>query len=101
MNIFILILLMMLVTYIPRMLPSQITDKLHIGKKFRKYLELIPYTAMAALIFPGVISVDANMWFVGVLGALVAIMLSLIKKMPGVLVVVGAVLADMLLYYFI
>ena len=79
MNILLLILLMMLVTYIPRMLPSLITDKLRFNKKFKKYLELIPYTAMAALIFPGVISVDANMWFVGVLGALVAILLSLIK----------------------
>ena len=101
MNILLLIFLMMLVTYIPRMLPSQITDKLHIGKKFRKYLELIPYTAMAALIFPGVISVDANTWVIGVVGAVVAILLSLIKNVPVVLVVIGAVIADMAIYYFI
>ncbi len=101
MNILLLIFLMMLVTYIPRMLPSQITDKLRIGKKFRKYLELIPYTAMAALIFPGVVSVDANLWYIGVVGALVAVLLSLVKKIPVVLVVVAAVLADMALYYFI
>ena len=39
MNILFLILLMMLVTYIPRMLPSLITDKLRLNKKFKKYLE--------------------------------------------------------------
>ena len=101
MNILFLILLMMLVTYIPRMLPSLITDKLRFNKKFKKYLELIPYTAMAALIFPGILSVDANMWVIGVVGAVVAILLSLVKKIPVVLVVIGAVLADMALYYFI
>ena len=101
MNVYLLIILMMLVTYIPRMLPSQITDRLHIGRKFRKYLELIPYTAMTALIFPGIISVDEKLWYIGVVGAVVAILLSLIKKIPIVLVVIGAVLADMALYYFI
>ncbi len=101
MNIFLLIFCMMLVTYIPRMLPSLFVDKLYIGKKFRKFLELIPYTAMAALIFPGVIGVDANMWIVGVAGALVAVALSLINKMPLTVVVVAAVLTDMAIYYFI
>ena len=38
MNILLLILLMMLVTYIPRMVPSLITDKLQPSKKFKKFL---------------------------------------------------------------
>ena len=101
MNILLLIFLMMLVTYIPRMLPSQLTDKLHPNKKLKKFLELIPYTAMAALIFPGVLSVDENTFVVGLVGALVAILLSLIKKMPVVVVVIVAVLADMAVYYFV
>ena len=101
MNVFLLILCMMIVTYIPRMLPSLLTDKLYIGKRFRKYLELIPYTAMTALIFPGVISVDSSFWIIGVAGALVAIGLSLIKKMPLMVVVAAAVLTDMVIYCFI
>ena len=101
MNIFLLIFCMMLVTYIPRMLPSLITDKLVIGKKFRKYLELIPYTAMAALIFPGVLGVDESLWIVGALGALVAIGLSFVKKMPLTVVVIAAVLTDMVVYSLI
>ena len=101
MNIFLLILLMMIVTYIPRMVPSLICDKLHFGKRFKKFLELIPYTAMTALILPGVISVDPEHLSVGIVGALVAVLLSLIKKIPVALVVVAAVLADMVIYIFI
>ena len=101
MNIFLLIILMMVVTYIPRMIPSLVCDKLRFGKKFKKFLELIPYTAMTSLIFPGVISVDPDMWIVGVIGAFVAVALSLIKKMPVALVVVAAVIVDMIVYLFI
>ena len=101
MNIFLLIMLMMLVTYIPRTFPAFLVDKIKIGKKFKKFLELIPYAAMAALIFPGVLSVDPEHISVGIIGAVVAIALSLIKKMPTALVVVFAVLADMLVYAII
>ena len=101
MNYFLLIFCMMLVTYIPRMLPSLITDKLHFGKKFKKFLDLVPYAAMSALIFLGVIGVDENLWFVGVAGAAVAVLLSLVKKMPLTVVVIAAVLTDMAIYYFI
>ena len=83
------------------MLPSLLCDKIKFGKKQRKYLELIPYAAMTALIFPGVIFVDADTWVVGVVGALVAVLLSLIKKMPVALVVVDAVIADMVVYFVI
>lgn len=98
MNVFLLILLMMLVTYLPRMLPSLICDKLHFGKRFKRFLELIPYAAMTALVFPGVIFVDAAHWWIGVIGAVVAVLLSLVKKIPIALVVVLAVLADMAVY---
>ena len=101
MNYLLLILCMMLVTYIPRMLPSLITDKIRFGKRFKKFLDLVPYAAMAALIFPGVLGVDEKLWIIGVAGAAVAVVLSLIKKMPLALVVIAAVLTDMAIYYFI
>ena len=56
---------------------------------------------MAALIFPGIIFVDESAWMVGAVGAVVAIGLSLIKKMPVIVVVIAAVLADMLVYQII
>ena len=49
-----------LVTYLPRMLPAFVIDKLHLSPKAEKFLKLIPYTAMAALIFPGIITIDDN-----------------------------------------
>ena len=101
MKVILLITLMLIVTYLPRMLPSVLCDRIKFGKKIRKYLELIPYAAMAALIFPGILSVDENTMIVGIVGAAVAILLSLIKKMPVVLVVIAAVLADMAVYLLI
>ena len=55
----------------------------------------------SALIFPGFIGVDENMWIIGVAGAAVAVLLSLVKKMPLAVVVIAAVLTDMAIYYFI
>ncbi len=57
-DILLLIAGMTLVTYIPRMLPAVLLEKLHFGPKVEKFLQLIPYTAMAALVFPGVVTLD-------------------------------------------
>jgi branched-subunit amino acid transport protein len=58
-NIWLLILGMAVVTYVPRALPAVLIEKMHFSPKVEKFLQLIPYTAMAALIFPGVLSADA------------------------------------------
>ena len=47
------------VTFIPRLIPALFVDKLNFSPKFEKFLNLIPYTALAALICPGVLTVDA------------------------------------------
>ena len=59
-KVFLLIFGMMLVTYIPRAIPAILMDKLKFSPKVEKFLKLIPYTAMAALIFPGVFTADAH-----------------------------------------
>ena len=86
MEIMLLILLMGLATYIPRALPAV------------KFLNLIPYTAMAALIFPGVLSVGDDKWYVGIIGAVVAVILALIKKIPVAVVVIAAVAVNVILF---
>ena len=101
MNILLLIFLMMLVTYIPRALPSFLIDKIKVGKRLKKFLELIPYAAMTALVFPAILSVDPSRPYVGLIGGAVAIIFSLIKKMPTALVVVAAVAVQMLIYAII
>ena len=57
-KVLILIVGMALVTYIPRAIPAVLIDKMQFGAKTEKFLKLIPYTAMSALIFPGIFTVD-------------------------------------------
>jgi len=97
MRILVLIIGMGIVTYIPRILPAVLIGKVKFNKNMEKFLSLIPYTAMAALIFPGVLSVDEGNLSIGLIGAFVAIILSWIK-MPIILVVIGAIVADMAVY---
>ncbi|MEG1633216.1 MAG: AzlD domain-containing protein [Oscillospiraceae bacterium] len=98
MKIVLLILGMALVTYIPRALPAVVMDKLHLGAKVEKFLGLIPYTAMAALIFPGILYVDSERWYIGVIGGGAAILLALSKKMPLAVTVLVSIAAVMLTY---
>lgn len=98
-QVFLLILGMTLVTYLPRMLPAFVIDKLHLSPKAEKFLKLIPYTAMAALIFPGIITIDDNP-MVGIVGGLVAAALAW-KKCPVMVCVLGAIAADLIVYLVI
>lgn len=93
MNIPLLIFGMALVTFIPRLLPAFIVDKIKMNRYAERFLKLIPYTAMAALVFPGVIGVGGEAWYIGAIGACVAIGLSMIPKIPSYVVVLAAVLS--------
>lgn len=96
-DILILILGMMLVTYIPRMLPAVLLEKLHFGPKAEKFLQLVPYTAMAALIFPGILTMDAARPYIGLAGAAAAGFLAW-KRVPVIVCVLAAVAVDLALY---
>jgi branched-subunit amino acid transport protein len=96
-EVLLILLGMCLVTYVPRALPAALVDRLRFSWRLEKFLKLIPYTAMAALIFPGVLFVDAaNLW-IGIVGAAVAALLALLKS-PVMVCVLAAIAADMLLY---
>ncbi|MBQ9112677.1 MAG: AzlD domain-containing protein [Clostridia bacterium] len=101
MNVYLLILGMMLVTYIPRVLPAFIVDKLKFGKRFGKFINMIPYTAMTALIFPGILQTDAEHWYIGAVGGIVAIILACFKKIPSAVIVMASVLSVMAVYWVI
>lgn len=90
----------MLVTYLPRMLPALFIGKLSFSPKFEKFLKLIPYTAMAALIFPGILRVDSNHPAVGLVGGAIAALLAYLK-LPLIICVIGAVLADVVVYLIV
>lgn len=99
-NILILILGMAVVTYIPRAIPAVLIDKMHFSPKVEKFLKLIPYTAMAALIFPGVFTVDAARPEIGIVGGVVAGMLAW-KKCPVMVCVLVAIAVDFVLYLIV
>lgn len=99
-NILILILGMAAVTYIPRAIPAVLVDKMKFGPKTEKFLKLIPYTAMAALIFPGVVTVDTANPAIGLVGGGVAAVLAW-RKCPVMVCVLAAIAADFLLYLFL
>ena len=96
-EIILLIIGMTAVTYIPRAIPAVVIDKLKFGKKFEKFLRLIPYTAMAALIFPGVFTTDPDRLYIGIAGAITAGVLAWLKK-PIIVCVLAAVGVNMVLY---
>ena len=75
---------MAIVTYIPRVLPAFLTDRIAFKGRAKKFLSLLPYAAMSALVFPGVFSVDE---------ALLAYF-----KCPLIVSVLGAVGINYLLY---
>ena len=79
------------VTFIPRLIPALFIDKLNFSPKVEKFLNLIPYTALAALICPGVLTVDSQLWYIGLIGAVVAAGLAW-KKVPlGAIVILTVV----------
>ena len=99
-EILITILGMCLVTYIPRLLPVIFIGKIHINEKIEKFLKLIPYTAMAALIFPGILTVDENKIYIGLIGGVVAAILAY-KKFSVMICVIAAIIVNLLFYLFI
>jgi len=91
---------MTLVTYIPRALPAVFLDRIKPGPKVERFLNLIPYTAMAALIFPGVLTVDTAQPLIGILGGLAALLLAW-RRYPLIVCVLAAIGIDFVLYLFI
>ena len=100
MEVLLIIFGMTAVTYIPRALPAVILDKLKFNAKVEKFLKLIPYTAMTALIFPGIFTVDTAHPEIGIVGGLVAILLAW-RKVQVIICVLAAIGADILLYMLI
>ena len=98
-NIWLLILGMAVVTYILRALPAVLIEKMHFSPKVEKFLKLIPYTVMAALIFPGVLSADAARPEIGVIGGVTPAVLAW-KRCPVMVCVLAAIGAVFLVYMY-
>lgn len=99
-KILILILCMGVVSYIPRALPAVLLEKMKFGEQMEKFLNLIPYTAMTALIFPGVFRADADHPVIGIAGGGIAAVLAWFR-IPVMVCVLAAIAVDFVLYYFV
>ncbi|HHT16345.1 MAG TPA: AzlD domain-containing protein [Papillibacter sp.] len=94
MNPYLVICGMAVVTLLPRLLPAALIDRLPMSPRVERFLRLIPYTAMTALIVPGVVKVDPEQPLAGIIGAAVAVVISLIRPKP-IYAICGAVLSAM------
>jgi branched-subunit amino acid transport protein len=89
-SIIILIVGMSLVTMIPRLIPVYIVDRIVFPAWVQLWLKGIPFAALGALIFPGILSIEKNNISVGLIGGLVALILSILR-LHIVFVVFGAI----------
>ncbi len=99
-DVIILLIGMSLVTYIPRLLPAVLVGRLRFGPRFEKFLKLIPYTAMAALIFPGILEVDPTHAWIGPVGGAVAALLAW-RRCPMMVCVLAAIGVNLVIYLVI
>ncbi|HBI05002.1 MAG TPA: branched-chain amino acid transporter [Paenibacillaceae bacterium] len=77
--LFAVILGMALVTYIPRLLPALFLDQLQMPSWLQNWMKSIPYAALGALIFPGILQVQEGDLSPGIVGGIVAVILSFLK----------------------
>ncbi len=74
-------------------------EKIQVSGKVNIFLQLIPYTAMASLIFPAILYIDKNIW-IGIIASVVAVIAAL-KKLPVIGVVLVSVISCVILYMLI
>jgi|SRR5690625_161173 len=87
---------MSLATMIPRIIPAFIIDRLEFRGWINRWLNAIPYAALGALIFPGILTVKPDEPGIGLLGGIVAIILAYVG-LNIMLVVTGAIVTVLLL----
>ena len=91
---------MVLTTYIPRVLPVPILNKMRMNRYVRRFLRLVPYTAMATLVFPSVFTLDPEHAWIGFVGVAVAGILAYFRC-PMVVSVVAAISVNLVIYLII
>jgi len=59
-NLWVLVLSMGIVTFIPRMLPLTFLNNMKLPRFLNSFLRFVPFAALGALIFPGILSSTGN-----------------------------------------
>lgn len=96
------VLLMALVTYLVRVIPYILMKKEVKNKFFKSFLSYVPYTVLAAMTFPAILTATDNIYS-ALAGLLVGVVVAFFEK--GLLIVAlsscGAVLIVEVLQHFI
>ncbi|GAA0471039.1 AzlD domain-containing protein [Alkalibacillus silvisoli] len=87
---------MAIVTMVPRFIPSFIMEKITLRPWLNRWLNAIPFAALGALVFPGIMSVIPDQPWIGLLGGIVATVIALFN-LNVIFAVVGAILTVFLL----
>lgn len=81
---------MAIVTILPRVIPAFVVNRFVFKDWFNNWLQAIPFAALGALIFPGILTVKEGAPHIGLLGGIVAIVLAYFG-LNIVFVVIGAI----------
>lgn len=100
MKIILITLGMFIVTYIPRMLPVIVHDKIKLPLWANDWLKSIPYAALGALIFPGIININSDNKLVGIISGIVAAVVAYFELNIGY-VIGSAILVSVIMINFI
>lgn len=92
-NVYYVILGMVVVTYIPRLLPFVIVSGKPLPKKIRLFLEFVPYTALGALLLPSALTAIEGVPLASTLGLAFAFFMSW-NKGGMIVTVMGAILVS-------
>ncbi|MBB6449178.1 branched-subunit amino acid transport protein [Geomicrobium halophilum] len=101
MTLIMIIIGMAIVTYIPRVLPVFLMERIHFPRWVKKWLHAIPYAALGALIIPGIFTVEPGAPFAGAIGGMVAVLIAYFKGHIMVVIIAAIVtvyLLQILLY---
>ncbi|WAA08701.1 AzlD domain-containing protein [Fervidibacillus albus] len=88
-SLFWLIIGMGLATFLPRMLPLVAFQNFQFPPFLQGVLKNVPYAILGALIFPGVLFIQEELWF-GIVGSAIAVILASLG-INVVIVVIGSI----------
>lgn len=83
------VVLMALVTYIPRLLPMLFLNSIKLPAKVEVFLKYIPFAALGALIFPGILDSTGDR-LTALAGGLISVILAY-YKLNVIIVVFGGI----------
>ncbi|MGN0902279.1 MAG: AzlD domain-containing protein [Succinivibrio sp.] len=86
-----IVLLSFVATYPVRVIPALFISKLNLSPYFQRVLDLVPYTALTALVFPGIFYCVENGQYASYIGTAVAIIAAVCRASLSIVVLLSVV----------